>query len=951
MNFKFVLVLLYKEVKMLGENMLEEYLKYSIEKEAILLIKTIKGSEYPIIVNSFNNEKVFYSFENQTKGQIWIRNIEKFHLERNEDEEEVRYRILSKKYHTNDIKEIIANFKNYYLEILNLLQQEKDEDSQEYKYYDIKKEIYEGMFKAINSDSDNLLLSYFSGFTQKKSPNEMKSIDESVILLLQQSNQSQKKAIKTILRDKISVIEGPPGTGKTTTIINIIANLIYRNKKVLIVSKNNSAIDNVVEELDQMGLPKCYIRLGNNTIMGQLGKDINKKIEEYQLQMEKLKEENCDDEIENLKQLIILLNEKEEKLNELIKAKSELNELENQLRHVVKKNEAYDISSYEATLRRSYHRMQDINLIKNKIEYLAKMLIKISDSEKINLLEKILTHIKLNESINNLEEDGIKLHLVLEEKYLKKLIESKKRILENEDIDNLKKQIENAYLKEYIEYSKKITIQSILKSSNEEVVSKIKGQIDVDEEKSNLEEAEDKEEQAQAKIKRIKGDILELYPVIMTTVDAVVTNFYKYFQNGNKVDYVIIDEASQCDILSALPLLYIAKNIVVVGDCKQLSAIINLDSSKISNNVGKDYDYIKETFLSTISKVIKPEPNLLMEHYRCDYNIINYCNKYFYDNKLIIYKDAKEDAISIVNANKGKYETLENGKFVNYREIKTINDLIQENIEKKFIITPFRVQADNLVDKYNKNQCGTIHTFQGKGEDEVYFSTVLNDTEESRKHLKGKHNLFSRELINVAVSRAKNKFILVTDKEFFKKYDKNVRDLIEYIEVYGKEIPDKTVCIFDYLYKQIHSYQITDNCSNIYEKTLRDYLIKYIKSNKEYVIETKLPLATFITDKKFLDENPEVKQFILNKNTHTDFVIYKEKIHKPVLIIELDGKQHEKPIQKERDQKKDFALKHMRIKLWRIKSKETFTEEEFNNELNNRLKDEIEQSNSDYVKV
>ena len=38
----------------------------------------------------------------------------------------------------------------------------------------------------------------------------------------------------------MSIIEGPPGTGKTTTILNILANLIYQNKKVVVVSKNKS---------------------------------------------------------------------------------------------------------------------------------------------------------------------------------------------------------------------------------------------------------------------------------------------------------------------------------------------------------------------------------------------------------------------------------------------------------------------------------------------------------------------------------------------------------------------------------------------------------------------------------------------------------------------------------------------------------------------------------------
>ncbi|MBY6800074.1 hypothetical protein EXM98_04435 [Clostridium botulinum] len=52
---------------------------------------------------------------------------------------------------------------------------------------------------------------------------------------------------------------------------------------------------------------------------------------------------------------------------------------------------------------------------------------------------------------------------------------------------------------------------------------------------------------------------------------------------------------------------------------------------------------------------------------------------------------------------------------------------------------------------------------QGKGEREVWFSTVLNHTPVSINHVQGKNNLSKKELMNLAVSRAKERFIMVTD--------------------------------------------------------------------------------------------------------------------------------------------------------------------------------------------
>ena len=62
-------------------------------------------------------------------------------------------------------------------------------------------------------------------------------------------NENQFKAVTNALANRISVIEGPPGTGKTQTILNIIANLVLQGKTLQVVSNNNSAIDNVIEKL------------------------------------------------------------------------------------------------------------------------------------------------------------------------------------------------------------------------------------------------------------------------------------------------------------------------------------------------------------------------------------------------------------------------------------------------------------------------------------------------------------------------------------------------------------------------------------------------------------------------------------------------------------------------------------------------------------------------------
>ena len=77
--------------------------------------------------------------------------------------------------------------------------------------------------------------------------NKIDSVDEDSLIRVTDLDEYQQKAIKFAFENRISVITGPPGTGKTQVILNLLANALIRNKKVLVVSKNNKAVENVKE--------------------------------------------------------------------------------------------------------------------------------------------------------------------------------------------------------------------------------------------------------------------------------------------------------------------------------------------------------------------------------------------------------------------------------------------------------------------------------------------------------------------------------------------------------------------------------------------------------------------------------------------------------------------------------------------------------------------------------
>ena len=75
-------------------------------------------------------------------------------------------------------------------------------------------------------------------------------------------NDSQHVAIQSILHsDRFTIVHGPPGTGKTTTLVEAIAQLISKGEKILLSAPSNTAVDNIAKALIKQGVQ--VLRTGN----------------------------------------------------------------------------------------------------------------------------------------------------------------------------------------------------------------------------------------------------------------------------------------------------------------------------------------------------------------------------------------------------------------------------------------------------------------------------------------------------------------------------------------------------------------------------------------------------------------------------------------------------------------------------------------------------------------
>lgn len=77
-------------------------------------------------------------------------------------------------------------------------------------------------------------------------------------------NQSQKEAIKFAMASPdLALIHGPPGTGKTSTIVELILQLLKQNQRVLVCGPSNISVDNIVERLAASSPSTSIVRMGH----------------------------------------------------------------------------------------------------------------------------------------------------------------------------------------------------------------------------------------------------------------------------------------------------------------------------------------------------------------------------------------------------------------------------------------------------------------------------------------------------------------------------------------------------------------------------------------------------------------------------------------------------------------------------------------------------------------
>ena len=302
---------------------------------------------------------------------------------------------------------------------------------------------------------------------------------------------------------------------------------------------------------------------------------------------------------------------------------------------------------------------------------------------------------------------------------------------------------------------------------------------------------------------RLMRDMARLFPEVSQHIPAwCVTNLSARSSRlplkPNLFDLLVIDEASQCDIASALPLLFRSKRAVIIGDPFQLRHITKieqhkddqlqtahgLDDHKLRNSLRYSTNSLY-SLISGGSAIDAPIP--LQDHYRSHSHIVNFSNSEWYqDSPLRVWTDYGR----LKSPPDGKYgirwtevdgtaRRPQGGSVFILSEIDAVVGQVTDLLmNQKFdgtvgVVTPFRAQANLIrerinqcipIDVYNRAEVvvDTAHGFQGDERDIIFFSPCISRdlAMGPRNFLKNTENLF-----NVAITRARSLLHVVGSRD------------------------------------------------------------------------------------------------------------------------------------------------------------------------------------------
>lgn len=620
-------------------------------------------------------------------------------------------------------------------------------------------------------------------------------------------NQEQIQAIDNAINTPdISLILGPPGTGKTTVIKGIVTRYEELFKKnnpnetpdILISSFQHEAVDNAAIGMENDGLPANRTggkkREGSN-VSFYIDDWKKKKTKELSEQLDKNQVEK-DDSIESLRGQIFAWSKKGCDLTEgLAILKNQINEnmvslsadVLNDARTIIAQVENGGKTEAIKSILNEEDEQRNIILLSQRLDPEA------FKDDGVRHAKKLKIAIEDEGLFDNVNVDPIKAVISTEgedKEIFKKYVETVNFLKEN----YLKEDVRNQEVKVDIPHQ----LEILLKRIDGELKNK---KIE------NLNDSMAAETLILRQYLDLIQDDAEIKKIVnrYSSINAATCQQSMDIKKGSKdkkYDLVIIDEAARANPLDLMIPMSMGKKVILVGDHKQLPHMLSPEVVKEYRKEGntEQMEILEESLFERLFNTLerlgaKKRTARLTKQYRMNPVISNFASKCFYEEKETdIGLDSSEVKIDEKQANLGMYNDkplvfldmpqatfdAEKSGVSKSRpaEAKVIMDEVVKVLNKDpnksvGIITFYRKQVDvineylpDLTDEQKTRvEIGTVDAFQGKEFDVVFLSCVrANNYSEDDLHKKIGHSSDKNRLC-VSFTRARQLLVIVGDKE------------------------------------------------------------------------------------------------------------------------------------------------------------------------------------------
>ncbi len=592
-------------------------------------------------------------------------------------------------------------------------------------------------------------------------------------------NQSQEETLELLRRKPLTVVTGPPGTGKTQLVVNAVTNAWLDNENVLVTSTNNAAVDVAVDRAERDVFKGLLLRTGNREIREQIPDRIA---------VAKLRAASHRSNQSTVRAELKRTNDQRTKLLTQLTRLDEVNE---ELLRVAEEKEKLEQAYADAT--RSIWGRTDspqLSISSIEIERRAGRLMRAWFFRRFRI-RRLYRRVGCNET-TSLE-------------ILVRWAETDQRMAWFTDQMKVgrfeRKQLESAV------GDPAARIRDADNNWNAASLSAI--QADAAARIRSGAGSLTAFGKIPANVDQFRKAIANSFPYLRGWACTALSAHTNFKLESGLFDLVIVDEASQCSLAAVLPLAYRAKRLALVGDPNQLSPIISLGDSllqEIATQSGFDNSELRErgvhhkdgSAYHAFEYVAKPsKPVLLNEHYRCHPHIARWFNIAFYNDELSVLTDVSDSdgryrAISW-NDVKGVAERPRDGSWKNHAEaeqtVDSLLDVLRAGYKSVGVVTPFVAQAQLISQIAHKRLSrdkldeirfvsGTAHRLQGDEREAVILSSVLSP-EMSKAGTRWIEK--ERNLLNVAVSRAKRALIVIGHPDIGELGSPTLSSLREYL--------------------------------------------------------------------------------------------------------------------------------------------------------------------------